>query len=448
MNTARLRSLVLYVILAGFVVGLVFFLVCYFLQGGSWAMRPANQHLQGQSQLANAGTITDRNGEVIAESVDGQRVYDDDLTTRMALLHVLGDTNGYISTGIQSIYLSDLTGFNPVLGILATTGGGDDLQMTVDAGLSALALEQLGGQNGAVALYNYKTGEVLCFVSTPTYDPSDVPDDLTTNEDYDGVFLNKALSGTFTPGSIFKLVTTACALENISDIESRTFTCSGSTVINGNTITCDNHTAHGTQTLQEALTNSCNVAFAELAVELGSGKLSAEAKEMGFNRSFTVDNNKTVADNYSVSGSATEDEVAWSGIGQYTDTANPVHMMILMGAIANEGTAVLPRTVADTSLFGGTATASLLEADVADSLKTMMRNNVVNGYGDSMFPGMQVCAKTGTAEIEGEEATGWIVGFSADQTTPYAFAVVVEQGGYGRTSAGAIASALMAALAA
>lgn len=448
MKTARLRSLVLYVILAGFLGGLIFFIACFFLQGGTWAMRPANQHLQGQSQLSNAGTITDRKNQIIAQSVDGERVYSDDYNTRRALLHVLGDTDGYISTGIQSIYLSNLTGFNPVLGISTTTKGGGDLKMTIDSSLSTLALEQLGSRKGAVAVYNYKTGDVLCFVSTPTFDPADPPDDLTTNTEYDGVFLNKALSGTFTPGSTFKIVTTVCALENIPDIDSRKFTCTGTKTINGNTIVCDNHTARGEQTLQDALTNSCNVAFAELAVELGSSKMTATAEEMGFNKSFSVDDNKTAASSYQVNSDSGEEGLAWSGIGQYTDTANPVHMMILMGAIANGGTPVLPHTVADHSIFGGsTSGGQLLDADVAQKLKTMMRNNVVNGYGDDMFPGMQVCAKTGTAEIEGEEDTGWIVGFSDDPSTPYAFAIVVEEGGYGRTSAGYIASALMSALA-
>lgn len=448
MKTARFRSLFLYLILGGFLAGLIFFVVCFLFQGGSWAMRPSNQHLNGQTQLSYAGDITDRDGEVIAQSVDGQRVYHNDYLTRCSLLHVVGDTNGYISTGIQTVYLSNLTGFNPVMGVTATNNGGGSIKMTVDSDLHRLALQELGSRNGAVALYNYKTGEVLCFVSAPYFDPSNVPSDIDTNPEYDGAYLNKALSGTFTPGSIFKIVTTACALENISDINNRTFQCSGKTTINGNVIVCDSNTAHGSQTLQDALTNSCNVAFAQLAVELGSSKMMATAKEMGFNQSFSVDDNHTVASTYQVSGSTSEDELAWSGIGQFTDTANPVHMMILMGAIANEGTPVMPYTVENTSLFGSDTSRGkqLLSKDTANTLKTMMRNNVINGYGDSMFPGMEVCAKTGTAEVEGEEATGWIVGFSQNPDTPYAFAVVVEEGGYGRTSAGYIASTLMNAV--
>ena len=451
MNTARLRSLVLYIILAGFVGGMLFFLVCFFFQGGSWAMRASNQHLQGENQLSNAGTITDRNGVIVAQSIDGERVYNDDYTTRRAMLHVLGDTNGYISTGVQTVYLSKLTGFNPILGVTQAENGGGNIQLTVDSSLSALALKELAGRNGAVAMYNYKTGEVLCFVSTPDFDPADVPDDISTNEAYDGAFLNKALSSSFTPGSTFKIVTSACALENIPDINSRTFTCKGKKVINGNTITCDHETAHGKQTLQDALTNSCNVAFADLAVELGSAKLKATAEKMGFNKSFSVDDNRTAASSYQVNGSTSEDELAWSGIGQFTDTANPVHMMLLMGAIANGGTPVLPHTIASAGPLSGLSGeagktgAQLLESSTANQLKEMMRNNVINGYGDDLFPGMEVCAKSGTAEVAGQEDTGWFVGFSQNSATPYAFAIVVEEGGYGLSSAGYIASALMQA---
>jgi peptidoglycan glycosyltransferase len=166
---------------------------------------------------------------------------------------------------------------------------------------------------------------------------------------------------------------------------------------------------------------------------------------MGFNSSFAVDDNVTAVSSYQVSTSDGEESLAWSGIGQYTDTVNPVHMMILMGAIAKGGTPVLPYTIVGTTATKG---SQLLSSDVAKTLQSMMRDNVTNGYGDSMFPGMEVCAKTGTAEVEGEEDTGWIVGFSQNKDTPYAFAVVVEEGGYGRTSAGYIASSLMAYLAA
>ena len=117
MKTIKLRSLVLYILGAGFLAGLIFFLVCYVTQGGSWAMRASNAHLDGVNQLSGAGTITDRDGVVLAESKDGSRVYHPNETIRKAMLALVGDTRGYISTSVQAAYRSQLTGYNPVTGI-------------------------------------------------------------------------------------------------------------------------------------------------------------------------------------------------------------------------------------------------------------------------------------------------------------------------------------------
>ena len=455
MKTTGWRSLVLYILGLGFLAGLIFFLVCFFTQGGSWAMRASNAHLSGINQLANSGTITDRNGIVLAKSENGNRIYPPDVLTRKAMLHVVGDTRGYISTSVQATYRSQLTGYNPVTGInsLKNNDGGGDIELTISSSLSKLALQQLNGKNGAVAIYNYKTGEVLCMVSSPNFDPANPPSDLDTDQSgkYEGVYLNKALSSTYTPGSIFKLVTTAAAIENIPNIEQRTFQCTGKTVINGREITCDS--VHGTINYRDGLAKSCNIVFADLAVELGKNTMTKTANAMGFNKVFHVDDNPTGKSVYDVAD-ATDDELAWSGIGQYTVTTNPTHMMILMGAIANDGVPVNPYLVKKiTSSFGipthiGSASNGerLLQKSTSDQLKEMMRYNVTSDYGDSMFPGMEVCAKTGTAEVGGDKKpTGWIVGFSSKEETPLAFAVAVEEGNYGRTSAGTIASALMKA---
>ena len=92
----------------------------------------------------------------------------------------------------------------------------------------------------------------------------------------------------------------------------------------------------------------------------------------------------------------------------------------------------------------------MLSASTADRLKGYLRNNVSSYYGDNLFPsGMEVCAKTGTAEVgEGKAPTGWMIGFSANSSTPYAFAVAVEEGSSGIGSAGSVASAVLNRLAA
>ena len=457
MKTTGTRSLILVLLTIAFAGGMLLFLVEFVRDGGSWAIQPFNKHItQGESL---SGRVLDCNGTVLAYSDETGRVYHDDQTVRLAMLHTVGDTRGYIATSAQYLYRADLSGYNLVTGLVSPFGksNGSDVKLTLDADLCETAYEALGGKKGAVVVYNYKTGAVLCEVSTPSFDPGAPPADLDTDETgkYEGVYLNNVLSSTYTPGSVFKVVTTAAAIENIPDLDSRTFTCNGSVVINGNQINC--LATHGQIDFKTALSHSCNVVFGELAVELGEGKMTEMANQMGFNTSFEFDGIHTAKSVYQVKG-ASDDALAWSGIGQYTDLANPMHMAILMGAVANGGTPVLPHFVESITTSFGLVTRMgypqegerMLSVSTADRLKGYLRNNVSSYYGDNLFPsGMEVCAKTGTAEVgEGKAPTGWMIGFSANSATPYAFAVAVEEGSSGIGSAGSVASAVLNRLAA
>ena len=103
---------------------------------------------------------------------------------------------------------------------------GNDINLTLDADICKTAYEAMDGRKGTIAVYNYKTGAMVCMVSTPSYDPQNKPDDIDENSDeYEGVYLNRFVSGLYTPGSIFKVVTAISAIENIPDIYSQTFEC-------------------------------------------------------------------------------------------------------------------------------------------------------------------------------------------------------------------------------
>ncbi|WP_312691801.1 penicillin-binding transpeptidase domain-containing protein [Caproiciproducens sp.] len=457
MKTTGARSLILYILGLSFLFGLGVFLYGIATEGGSWAMQPFNKHLTSGSQLSGSGKILDRNNVVLAKSENGKRVYNSDETVRRAMLHTVGDSQGYISTGIQYNYRSELSGYNIVTGLASPTGksGGSDIKLTLDSSLCKLALQKLGSSSGAVAIYNYKTGEMLCSVSSPNFDPSNPPKDLDTDKTgkYNGVYLDRVLSSSYTPGSIFKLVTSVAAIENISDLDSRTWDCKGSITINGNKIT--DVASYGTLSFKNALAKSSNVAFAQIAIELGADKMTAAANSLGFNRSFDLDGITTSKSVYKVDG-AQPNELGWSGVGQYTDLTNPFHMMLMEGAIANDGVPVKPYLISSiTTPFGLTTQSGhtntgdrLLKASTAQKLKQYMRYNVSSYYGDGLFPNLAVCAKTGTAEVGGgKKPNGWMVGFSANENTPLAFAVVVENTKSGISSAGQIASALMTAAA-
>ena len=440
MKTTGWRSLILYIIGAGFLVGIIFFICSYFIQGGSWAIRPSNAQ------------ITDRDSNLLSYSKDDVQQYNDNALIRKATLHVVGDPNGYISTGAQYAFRTQLSGFNPITGVVSPFGNsvtGSNIKLTISSDVSAAALQALNGKKGAVAVYNYKTGEVLCMVSSPTFDPLNIPSDIETNSAYEGVYLNNALSSTYTPGSIFKVITAAAAIENIPDLNSRTFHCSGSTIINGEKITCDS--VHGDISFQNGLAQSCNVVFAELAVELGKDTMTKYADQLGCNTNFYLDGNPNKMSSYNVE-QADDNSLAWSGIGQYTDTVNPYHMMILMGAIANGGTPVNPYIIQSVTNSIGLQTKTgkttygdnMLKQSTAEELQRLMRYTVSNYYGDSMFPNLQVAAKTGTAEVgDNKIPTGWIVGYSERDDLPLAFAVVVEEGNYGRNSAGVVANTVL-----
>lgn len=175
-----------------------------------------------------------------------------------------------------------------------------------------------------MGVYNYKTGEVLCMVSAPTFDPADPPEIQDGDPRYEGVYLNRFLSSTFTPGSVFKTVTLTAALEQIPDLFQRTFTCTGSTVVGGETITCP--FAHGEMDINDAFASSCNGVFAQLADELGAETITQYAKQAGLLDRYSVSGIPTAAGSVELDG-ATSGQLGWAGVGQYHDLVNPCALM-------------------------------------------------------------------------------------------------------------------------
>ena len=179
-----------------------------------------------------------------------------------------------------------MVGFSLITG---TSGTGNTIKLTLDANLNNAAYQAMAGRKGVAALYNYETGEVLCMLSTPSFDPADDAEAAKVaagDSNYDGAYLNRFLSGTYTPGSTFKLVTAAAALETLHNEDSFSYTCTGSLTLNGEKITCPS--VHGTQDFATALANSCNGAFATLATQVGGKTLEKYAKEAGLTSKVNV----------------------------------------------------------------------------------------------------------------------------------------------------------------
>ena len=329
---------------------------------------------------------------------------------------------------------------------VGTLSGGHKVYLTIDADLSRTAWEALDGRKGVAAVYNYQTGDILCMVSNPSFDPADPPEISDGDSDYEGVYLNRLLSGLYTPGSVFKVVTTAAALEKLPGVEERTFTCDGSVTIGDQVITCPY--AHGEMDLSDAFARSCNGVYAQLAVELGADVLQDYARQAGLLEGFSVSGIPTVSGLFTAGSGG---DLGWSGVGQYEDMVNPCAMLALMGSIASDDRAATPRLLyRETGVLGLPAAipakekrAAVFTAETRQTLRDMMAHNVQETYGQSRFGDLAVCAKSGTAEVSDGAPHAWFVGFVDDNTLPLAFVVVVEHGGSGSDVAGSVAAQLL-----
>lgn len=448
MRKIEKRALLCLLLAGALTVGLLLFVVLFVKDGGKWVSFPANRHLYNSNGELAAGRILDRDGDVLSwVDEDGSRAYYDNAIVRTATLHVVGDAQGRIGSGALVAFADQLSGYNLLTG--ASRGEGNDLYLTIDARLNYEAYSALGGKKGAVAVYNYQTGEILCLVSSPSFDPANPPDIQEGDPAYDGVYINRVLSSVFVPGSVFKTVTLAAAIENIPDLFERTFTCTGSTLVGDEVITCPS--AHGEMDIYGAFANSCNGVFAELAVELGPQSLESYTQKAGLTTSYSVNGLRTAAGRFQFPD-ATETQLGWAGVGQFNDLANPLSLMVYMGGIANGGRAAVPQLLLKTvspldlipSSYHARQTASLIDSETASTLADMMAWNVAEVYGSSRFPNMDLCAKSGTGEVGGGKApNAWFVGFLRNEDAPYAFAVVVEEGGSGSQTAGTVAARVL-----
>ena len=416
--------------------GLAFFVFRYVTEGTTWAMKYYNSHIYKSGHLAT-GRVYDRNGTLMADNTAKDIEYVDDTGIRLATAHAVGDGYGFVSTSAESAFRDRMVGYNLVTGTYSVTRKGNSVHLSIDSDVCLAAYNALGSRDGLVAVYNYKTGQIICMVSTPTFDPASPP---SADNAKSGTFMNKFLSGNLTPGSIFKLVTSAAAIEKLSSKELKkfSFNCTGVHEIDGVKIRCTQ--AHGKVDFDGALAKSCNGAFAELSRKVGARSLRAYTRKCGLETTYDMD------DVYNVKGSfefPADDEVstAWAGIGQWKDMLNPCSMLVYMGAIANDGESVVPRLLStDTSIRH---TKRMIKASTAKRLRKMMKNNVEVSYGEGNFPGLDIYAKSGTAEVEGRKPNAWFTGFIENNKYPYAFIVCVEDSGSGAQVAGPVANSVL-----
>lgn len=449
MNRIASRAMIVLALVVALLAGTVFFVAEYAFESSDWVMTPGSPHVYRDDRVGK-GVVTDRDDVLLLDTTDGKS-FNSDARIRKAFLHWVGDREGNVQAGVLSQYGKELVGYDALSGTYQYGDAAGQMVLSIDASIQTAALEAMGSRKGTVAVYNYKTGEILCAVSTPTFDPKDPPDVENDNTGaYEGVYVNRFLRSKYIPGSIFKIVTLAAALECIPDIQEQTFTCNGSIDLEGGSVTCER--THGTQSLKDAFCNSCNCAFAQITLQVGKERMERYVEQFGLTNPLSFDGLTTVSGNYSVKD-ACEQEFAWSGIGQYTDQVNPCAYMQFMGAIAGGGITSQPHVVKEIKIGGrnsylaqATESARIMSVSTAKILSEYMQNNVQAKYGADNFPGMTVCAKSGTGEVGGNKRpNAMFAGFVADTDLPLAFIVCIEEGGYGAQTCIPVLSEVLAA---
>lgn len=417
-----------------------------------------NRRLWEEENKVLRGSIIDRNGAAIAETVaEGDkknRVYYGGAS--------IGPLVGYNSrqygrAGIEAVYNKELLGLetkNPFIlfrqNILGIKDRGYDVILTLDNGLQKAAYDALDGRKGAAVALNPKTGEILALVSSPGFDPNTIEKDWEKiKSDESSPLLNRALQGLYPPGSVFKIIPLSASLENIDGLDDMIFHCSGSTNVDGLKIKDYNGTAHGDIDINRAVEVSCNSTFIDLGLRIGAGEMGKYANGFGFNKNLDFD----LPLKMSIFPNPTSKrELALSSIGQADILATPLQMAMVTSAVANNGTIMRPYIVKGIADSEGRisysredeAYLSPITATTAERIKEMMINVVKNGTGTAAsISGIKVAGKTGTAEVEGKDSHAWFIGFAPADDPQIVVAVIVENGGSGGQKAAPIARRIM-----
>ncbi|MYR43429.1 penicillin-binding transpeptidase domain-containing protein [Streptomyces sp. SID5910] len=392
-----------------------------------------------------------------APTKDGDLTYKRSYTDGELYSAVTGyASQAYAPTQLEGIYQDLLNGTDPRLKTVMDTVTGrradpGNVITTIDPKVQKAGLKALGDKKGAAVAIDPKTGRILAVVSTPSYDPSSLTDANTAGEawqqltsDPDKPLTNRALRQPLPPGSTFKLVVAAAALEDglYGSVDTRTdspdpyqLPDTSTDLSNENpNAPCEN------ATIRTALQYSCNNVFAKMAVDLGQDKLRATAEKFGFNdekRDVPVRAYPSVYPK-----DMDRSSTALTGIGQFDVTATPLQMAMVSAAIANDGKLVSPHMVSQITGGDGDVlenyddsaeTQQIVSSSTAEQLQSAMRTVVDEGTGsNAQIPGATVGGKTGTAQ-HGEKNSktpyAWFTSYakSGSSDDEVAVAVLVEQ---------------------
>ncbi len=357
-------------------------------------------------------------------------------------------SNDLLSGDSDSLFVNRVTDL-----LTGRSTAGATVELTLNAKAQEAADEALGDSRGAVVALDPRTGAILAMVSHPEYDPNPLSShNLGTassawkslSTDPDRAYTNRAIGGNlYPPGSTFKVITAAAALED-GLVQDGSSTVPGPATLDlpltDTNLPNENRQACGPNdqtTLLHALEISCNTAFGSLGLELGGEKLRAQAAKFGFGDTLNVPLRVTPS---SVPADLNAPQAAQSAIGQYDVRTTPLQMAMVAAGIANGGRVMTPYLIdsvrsSDLDTISGTPQPVELSQAVSERtaqiLTQMMVGVVENGSGArAQIDGVAVAGKTGTAQHDPDKPPhAWFISFAPADDPKGAVAVVVEDGG-------------------
>ena len=433
---------------------------------------PSNNHTINKARYIKRGSIITADGLTLAESVQqADGTYARSYPNGNLAAHAVGYySQQYGTMGIENTQNDTLTGSkdysswqNALNSLAGISEPGNSVQLTIDSRIQRAADQALAGRVGAIVALDPRSGAVLAWASAPTFDNTNIQaaiEAANASGGADTSMYDRATLALYTPGSTFKVLTLASALENGLATLDTIYDSPGRMEIGGADVVSIGERGHGKISLAKAFALSSNTVFGQVADGLGAEKLVATARAFGYGQQLGLDFT-TAASVMPNPEEMTEWELAWAGAGQPVGQghtpgpqATVMQNALMAATIANNGIAMNPYVVSqilapDGTVLKTTRGHSLGQAvgsGTAEQVKQAMLDVVQNGTGSAAaIAGVKVAGKTGTAETNNANANSTFVGFAPYDTPTVAIAVVIEQNAKGEESAAAVGGQVLRA---
>ena len=429
---------------------------------------PFNNHTISKSAYVKRGSIMTSDGLTLAESTEQQdgtyvRSHPNGSLAAQAVGYY---SNRYGSTGVESTMNETLTGAkdysswnNAVNSLAGITQPGNSVKLTIDSRIQRAAENALKGMKGAIVVLDPRTGAVLAWATAPSYNLDDVEGALTAGDDSGVSLFDRATQALYTPGSTYKVITLAAALDAGKATLDDSYKAPASMDIGNAPVTNNKNQDLGVLNLKRAFAFSSNVVFGQVANQVGADSLVQYSRAFGYGQELGSDF-KAKASIMPDPAQMTEWELAWAGAGQPVGQGHtpgpqttPMQNAVMAAAIANNGVAMNPYVVSQTLSPEGTVIKSTqprslgqaVSAGTATSVKEATLDVVQEGSGSAAsVNGVKVAGKTGTAET-GAHVNSAFVGFAPFDTPTVAVSVMLEDYDVHNVRADAVASKIIKA---